>query len=605
MTSYAQIWDLESLLPHPATDEFRRSFEAFRNDLIALADRSETIPSPNGGDAAVVKQWLAFLDDYESVGMRATDLNAFLGCHAAGDANNRLFQQWEAQLATLEPDRERISTNLQFALQGVTPQQLSEFLNADRRLQSLEFFFHENQQWAALRLPKEQELLAADLAVDGIHAWGRLYDRLSGALKITVMEKGELVEKSPSQVQYDLPDSTARANNFYAANKSWNRIADPCAEALNHISGTRLTRYRRLGLEDHLVVPLAYNRMERKTLETMWQVVSDRKKCLVDYLNAKARLLGMNQLSWFDLQAPLPFGGLKGNQISYDAACDLIMKTFHDFSPDFGDFARMAIADRWIEAENRSGKRQGGFCTGFPSKKASRIFMTYVGSSDNMSTLAHELGHAYHSYVLKDRPWVLQDYPMNLAETASTFAEAVLGEQQLASAKSPTEKLLLLDHMLADAVAFLMNIHARFIFEDNYHRRRQKGELSPEEFCQFMVSAQQEAYLNALADEGWNPNFWISKLHFYISGLPFYNFPYTFGYLLSLGIYSLAGTFGAEFPDRYRQFLLATGNRRAESAVDGAFGYHLSEPTFWQKSIDVIESRVAQFLTLAEPLYVA
>ncbi|MDA1210878.1 MAG: M3 family oligoendopeptidase [Planctomycetota bacterium] len=605
MTAYAQVWDLDSLLPNPQSDEFRKAYDQFKRDLIGLADRSENLPAPDGNNRESVDQWVAFLSDFETVGMRASDFNAFLGCHAAAEATNRVFQQWEAQLATLEPDRERISANVQFALQGVELRAFESFLKADKRLKELAFFLEESQQWARLRLPKDQELLAADLAVDGIHAWGRLYDRLSGSLKITVMEKGELVEKSPSQVQYDAADRSVRSNNFFAANKAWNRIGEACAESLNHIAGTRLTRYRRLGLEDHLVLPLAHNRMERATLETMWRVVTEKKSCLVKYLQAKAKLLGLKQLAWYDLQAPLPVGGGGGSQISYDKACDLIIKTFTDFSSDFGEFARLAIEKHWIEAENRAGKRQGGFCTGFPTNKESRIFMTYVGTSDNMSTLAHELGHAYHSYVLRDEPWVLQDYPMNLAETASTFAEAVLGDQQLSTAESDDKKLLLLDHMLSDAVSFMMNIHARFIFEDHFHRRRKESELSPEELSQLMVEAQREAYLNCLTDDGWNPGFWISKLHFYISGLPFYNFPYTFGYLLSLGIYSLAESFGAEFPARYRQFLMATGSRRAESAVSEAFGYHLGEPDFWEKSIGVVESRVEQFLTLADARGVA
>src|SRR5690606_39109017 len=113
---------------------------------------------------------------------------------------------------------------------------------------------------AAQRLPKDQELLAAELAVDAIHAWGRLYDRLSGELRIDVMEKGEVVRKSPGQVSLDSPERTVRQNNFYAADRAWNTIADTSADALNHIAGFRLTKYQRLGLQDHLDAPLRLNR---------------------------------------------------------------------------------------------------------------------------------------------------------------------------------------------------------------------------------------------------------------------------------------------------------------------------------------------------------
>ncbi|MFP6769394.1 MAG: oligoendopeptidase F, partial [Planctomycetaceae bacterium] len=162
------------------------------------------------------------------------------------------------------------------------------------------------------------------------------------------------------------------------------------------------------------------------------------------------------------------------------------------------------------------------------------------------------------------------------------------------------EQLGILDTMLSDAVAFLMNIHSRFLFEDQFHRERVEGEVSPERLSELMIKFQKQAYLEALAEDGWNDTFWISKLHFYISSLPFYNFPYTFGYLLSLGIYAVARDAGsAEFPSRYREFLLATGNRGTEDAVKDSFGYDLREPDFWNRSLDVVADRVNRFVDLA------
>ena len=205
-----------------------------------------------------------------------------------------------------------------------------------------------------------------------------------------------------------------------------------------------------------------------------------------------------------------------------------------------------------------------------------------------MSTLAHELGHAYHSWVLRERPLFLRRYPMNLAETASTFAEAVLGEQRLDASTSTAEQLKILDLMLSDSVAFLMNIHARFLFEDNFHQERADGELTADRLSELMQSAQQAAYVNGLADDGWNPNFWISKLHFYISGLPFYNFPYTFGYLLSLGVYAVGKESSGDFPAQYRELLIATGCQETEAAVQSTLGYDLTQPDFWNKCLDIV-----------------
>jgi pepF/M3 family oligoendopeptidase len=597
MAKYAVTWDLDSLLPHPETAQFKELFEAYRKDLEKAAADSETLEPLS---KTTLKVWEEYVPRLSLLMSRSEDLHAFIGCHAAADAENKLFQQIEGQLAAVSPLRSQIFTNLEFALQKSADSDYSACMAASQPLKSIGFFLDECKRSAKFRLPKEQELLSADLAVDGIMAWSRLYDRISGALKIEVMEKGEIVRKSPGQVTFDSPERAIRQNNYFAASKAWKSIADTCADAINHIAGTRLVKYRRLGVQDHLDLPLRYNRLKRATLDTMWKCVSERKKTLTAYFDRKARLIGQEKLAWYDQTAPLPKGPGENSQISYDEACDTIVSTFSAFSPHMGDFAKRAIVDRWIEVENRGGKRQGGFCTGFPTKQESRIFMTYTNSADSMSTLAHELGHAYHSYVLKEQPYLLQDYPMNLAETASTFAEAVLAEHRLKTAKTTTEKLSLLDHALSDAVAFLMNIHARFIFENRFYLERKSGEVSTERLNELMLDAQKEAYLDVLDAEGWNPQFWASKLHFYIGGLPFYNFPYTFGYLLSQALFAIAPKIGPEFPDRYRKLLVLTGCRETEDAIQESLGFNPAEPELWHLALDVVDAKVKQFVELSE-----
>ncbi|QDV52642.1 M3 family oligoendopeptidase [Gimesia fumaroli] len=600
-TSYPLTWDLASLYPHPEHADFESVLKQMKASLEGLVSQvAELSTSTNPETDAGI--WGDFLTDYQAAIAELAGLFACLECYCSEDANNKHYQILMARLASIRPLRENIETQLQLTVRELSDEVLQQFCQQDARIQEIQFFLEDCKRNATLRLPKEQEILASQLAVDGLHAWGRLYDRLSGDLKIRIMEKGELVERSPGQVHFDSPERSIRENNFFAANKAWDTIADSCADALNHLSGTRLTIYSHLPVTDHLDAPLIYNRMQRSTLDTMWSVISKRKQKLVQFLEKKAEMLGLSQLCWYDLNAPLPLSGGESPEIHYDRACELIVNSFDQFSPDLSEFAERALRERWIEAENRPGKRQGGFCTTFPVQKQSRIFMTYTNSADSMSTLAHELGHAYHSYVLKDVPYALSDYPMNLAETASTFAEAVLGEQRLKAAKSKAEELQILDGMLGDSVAFMMNIHSRFLFEDRLHQERQEGELTPDRFSELMQQAQKEAYAGALDDAGWNPQFWISKLHFYISELPFYNFPYTFGYLLSLGVYALADTFSdpSEFAEKYRELLIATGCQVTEEAVANTFGYQLGETDFWNKSIDIIDRRVDRFLELAE-----
>ncbi|SFJ32647.1 M3 family oligoendopeptidase [Planctomicrobium piriforme] len=592
---YSITWDLDSLYPRPDSVEFKVLIDGFKEDLKQLAAVSETLPAPSKSSAKV---WGDFLEQVEKLFAYSCDLGAFVGCHTAADTENKAIQQIEGVLAATGPERNQVFTNLELALREISDEQLKEFAAADPRLKSLLFFLQDSRANAQFRLPKDLEMLSAELGVDGIHAWGRLFDRISGDLRIELMEKGEIVRKSPGQVRLDVLDRNTRVNNFYAIEKAWKKVEDTCADSLNHIAGTRLSRYKRLKTQDHLDAPLRFNRMQRKTLDTMWDVISQRKQVLLKFFERKAKLIGVERLAWYDQLAPLPQAASKGDTLTWDQACDTIIESFAEFSDELGDFAQKALDDRWVEAEDRSGKRQGGFCTGLPVRQQSRIFMTFTGSADSMSTLAHELGHAYHSHVLRSQPYLLQDYPMNLAETASTFAEAILGGKRLANAKTAGDKLGILNNMLTDSVAFLMNIHARFIFENQFHLERPAAELTADRLTEIMLAAQKEAYCDAFSE--WSSVFWTSKLHFYISGLPFYNFPYTFGYLLSLGLYSTAGEFGKDFPKKYRELLLATGSMNAEEAVKSTLGYDLTKPDFWNRSIDVIDRHVAEFLKTSD-----
>lgn len=595
-SKYSLVWDLDSLYPRPDSVEFKVLLDEYKGEISTLAAQSEKLPAVAAANA---KAWADFLDEVERVFAKSGDLGAFVGCHSAADSENKAYQQIEAILAATGPERNQVFTNIELAFRSLSDADLNAFAKGDSRLERIRFFLEDCRANSQLRLSKDLELLAAELGVDGIHAWGRFYDRVSGELKVEVMEKGEIVKKSVGRIRPDEMDRTVRQNNFFAVEKSWKKVADHCADALNHIAGTRLAKYKRLGTKDHLDAPLRANRMRRETLEAMWDTIIQRKGSLLKFFERKAQLLGLEKMSWYDQLAPLPQASRgTGDTLKWDDACDTVVQAFREFSPELGQFAEKSFVDRWIEAEDRSGKRQGGFCTGLPVRQQSRIFMTYRGSADDMSTLAHELGHAYHSYVLREQPFFLQDYPMNLAETASTFAEAVLGAKRLGRAQSTGEKLGILNNMIMDAVAFMMNIHARFIFENRFHVERAEAELTSDRLTEIMLEAQKEAYCNAF--EEWSSVFWISKLHFYISGLPFYNFPYTFGYLLSLGVYSTADEFGKSFPDRYRKLLIATGQQNAEEAVQSTLGYDLSKPDFWNRSIDIVDQRVNEFLKLSE-----
>lgn len=261
-------------------------------------------------------------------------------------------------------------------------------------------------------------------------------------------------------------------------------------------------------------------------------------------------------------------------------------------------FAQSAFEKSWIEAEDRPGKRPGGYCTELPETQESRIFMTYSNSVNEVATLAHELGHAFHSSVMWDLPALNRDYAMNVAETASTFAELIVADATLKAAKTKEEKINLLDTKLQNALAMFMNIHSRFIFENRFYSARQEGLVSEEEITQMMVEAQKEGYHDALAT--YHPHFWAAKLHFFIDDVPFYNFPYTFGYLFSLGIYAYANKKGTSFEQEYIELLRDTASMTTEELAQKHLGVDLTKPDFWQAGIDMVLEDINSFMTLSE-----
>jgi oligoendopeptidase F len=336
--------------------------------------------------------------------------------------------------------------------------------------------------------------------------------------------------------------------------------------------------------------------MSSDTLQSMWEVVEENKQPFVDFLQAKASLLRLKKLSWYDQEAPLSTQE-SGNLISYKEAASFITDCFEKFSPKMAEFAHQAFAKGWVESEDRPGKRPGGFCTGFPLKKESRIFMTYSGTNESVFTLAHEIGHAFHNHIIYNMPDMARHFPMNLAETASTFAEMIVSEAAFQKETVESHRLQLLNAKLQRSVIFFFNIHARFLFETRFYEQRKTGPLSPEELCGLMTQAQKEAYGDSL--DVYHPYFWASKMHFNTTELPFYNFPYTFGYLFSTAIY-LKAKASKNFEETYIALLADTGRMTVETLAEKHLNADLTKKEFWQKTINFLKEDTTSFLQLAK-----
>lgn len=588
-------WDLESLYPGGAGGPaIAGQVEHARVETQRLIEVFSELPVPhNAGD--IHDRWAVALLELEKLDDVLTDTESYALCSTAADTADDHAKVVYAKAAEIQVSRQQIDVPLWAKLSQITSEDFDRLLARDD-LSHMSMFLTEIRRQAEISMGPELEELQTALSRDGIHAWARLYDTVSGVLRV-VVDRGngdEELTDEQARCLLESPDTELREKVAKAIHKAWNQQVEITAAALNHINGFRHVVYRRRDI-DELEIPLRMNRMARSTLETMFAVIDDFKPVLTRYLEAKAKVLGLKELRWYDLDVPL---GVSEEVITYDEAQDFIVEHFGRFSSSLGDFANHALKSSYVEAENRTGKRGGGFCTSFPLKGQSRIFMTYADTRGSLQTLAHELGHAYHSNVLLDLPSRMRQYPMALAETASTFAESLVRQAAYEAATDDATRFEMLDGKLSDAVTFLMNIPGRFQFERSMYAARANGELRPTELTDLCVGAFKHAYNNALGE--YQSLFWSSKLHFFFTDVPFYNFPYSVGYLFSAGLFARALEEGSAFAERYRQLLRLTGHKTVEQVGQEALGIDLGQPEFWQSALSVVESNVNDFVELAQ-----
>jgi len=594
-------WDMTPYFPELDGDDYRRFVGALADDVAAL--RAELGDAPEPLDADGLERWVARLARLEELSTRSGHLAGYLGCLGAADSRNETVQRETAAAARARVELQKCFLAVQAVLRDVDDALFEELRDAPA-LEGAGYFLARLRHSARFRMAPELEMLASELDVDGLGAWGRLYDRVSGTLEFDLEVPGRPAERKPVAVTRSLlehADAAVRRAALAGSNAAWESMGEVVAACLNAIAGTRHTLYARRGVEHFLDPALFDAGIERATLDTLLSTVESRADVAHRYLRLKAKLLGVARLGFQDLMAPLPAAGGEDGAIPWEAGCERVVDAFGAFYPDLARFAQDAFARRWIDHTPRAGKRPGGFCSTSPLIGESRIFMTYNETLGDLSTLAHELGHAFHGKLMKDMRTWSRRYPMTLAETASTFAEQLVIDAVLADPDAPeSARATILDSRLQDAATFLCNIPMRFWFEEAFYEERRHGEVSIGRLKELMIAAQRRAYGDALDPDQLDPWFWASKLHFYITGISFYNFPYTFGYLFSLGIFARARAEGPSFLPRYEAMLRATGSDTAENVARDQLGIDLQHPDFWNASIDLIAADLDRFEALAD-----
>jgi len=597
-------WNLDNIFPSLESSELDGAVKDLSTRIKKLdqflekekISRNGEIPSSIERTAMLVSEYLQMTNEILAL---AGTIGAFLYGYISTDSFNTLAKRKESEFERITVQIHKQEVLFKGWLGEVVKQgtDLGGLIAANPAVQDHNFFLQETVEQSKYLMSDEEEALASDLSLSGGSAWQKLQGTVTSQISVPFEREGVIEDIPIAELQnirsYD-PDEQTRRRAFEAEIRAWEIMREPLAACMNGVKGTVLTLNQRRGREDALHEVLDQSRIDRETLQAMLGVMKESFPTFRRYFRAKAKRLGKDALAWWDLEAPV--GGFE-RRFTFEDARKFIVDNFSSFSPRMADFTQKAFDQRWIDAEPRKGKRGGAFCMDIPLNEESRILANYDGSLDQLSTLAHELGHAFHN----ECQWGLTELqritPMTLAETASIFNETLISESALEHAQSMEEELSILETSLVGAAGVIVDIYSRYLFETEVFEKRADAELSADDFCEIMLRCQAETYADGLDERYRHPYMWAWKPHYYSPSLSFYNFPYAFGQLFGLGLFALYQERGEDFIPDYESLLRSTGMGNAADLA-ARFDIDLRSPAFWKSSMDVIEGRVDRYIEL-------
>ena len=583
-------WDLSVLYKDFNDPQIEKDFERIN----ALIPQMKTLIG-SGKEPAALMEEVTDLD--EELQCLFGKLGSFANLTLATDAANRDAMQLMDRVMQLSVSASMLSSAYSRYLGSLSEDALENAIASSPKLQSVAFHLRRGRQ-GALHLPApEIEEWLLRMSLDGANAFSTLRDQLDATLLVDY--RGEQLPLSAVRGKAEDPDPQVRRDAYLAELAAYKKIEVPMAACLNGIKGQGLTMIDAEHFDSILAESLYNSNMDQQTLDAMWTACREYFPAFRRYLRKKGELLGhKNGLPFYDLFAPLQTGDAPAKTYTVEEAHDILLRELGKFTPDMADFIDHAFQNRWIDMFPRPGKGGGAFCAPVSHAEQSRVLTNFNGSLGDVSTLAHELGHAWHNRCMAGLPLVMRDAPMPLAETASIFNETLLANALRQGV--PHDQLLgLLDTDLQNSTQVVVDIYSRFLFESAVVDGKKTHNLSVDEMKQLMLDAQDQSYGDGLDPEYRHPYMWACKSHYYIPGLGFYNFPYAFGLLFGKGVYAQYLEKGADFVPTYNQLLRSCGSDMVAD-VAASVGIDVRSVDFWRASLKTIAQDIDLFIRLAD-----
>ena len=585
-------WSLKEVYSSFDSDEFKKDLKNLTEVIENINIWANDIVKDKEN---IVKKLEEYINKLTEVTDLSSKLSIFINLSLSVNTKDKDALKYSDILEKKLTNLVESSTKLERYISNID--EVDYIINKSELLKEHEFVLKTIIEQSKYLLSDKEENIIANMKNTGSNAWIKLKDNLISTLKVEIEEDGEIKELPLTIVlnmAYD-KDAKVRKKAYEAEIKSYKKVEEGVAAALNAIKGEVLTVCDFRGYEYPLEKTLIDSRMNQESLEAMFSAMKESLPIFRQYLRRKGEMLGHNNgLPFYDLYAPVCEADMK---FSYEEGTKFVEKNFRTFSYHLGDFAKKAINNNWIDVKPREGKVGGGFCENLHFIGESRILLNYGDNFGDVVTLAHELGHGFHGECLNDETILNSDYPMPIAETASTFCETIIKKAAIKDA-TKDEALAILETEISDCTQVIVDIYSRFLFEKSFFEARKESSLSVEEINKLMLNAQREAYGDGLDPDFLHPYMWTWKPHYYDPEYNYYNFPYAFGLLFAKGLYAEYIKKGQTFAKDYEKLLSITGKNKIADLAK-VMGIDINDKEFWRNSLKTIEEDIKEFIALS------
>lgn len=581
------------MYPSFNSDEFKKDIENIGEVIRDINDWAKDIVKNN--DNVVIKleeyieKFTTFIDLSSKLGM-------FINLNLSVNTKDKDALKYSDILDNKLTDLVEASTKIQRWISNIDD--IDAVINKSKLLEEHEFILKNIIEASKYLLSNKEESIIASMQNTGSNAWLKLKDNLISTLKVDIEQDGKINELPLTVVLNMSHDKNpkVRKKAYEAEIASYKKVEDGVAAALNGIKGEVLTICEFRGYNSPLEKTLVESRMDGESLDAMLSAMKESLPVFRKYLKRKGEMLGHNNgLPFYDLYAPVCDADMK---FTYEEGTKFVEKNFRTFSNNLGDFARKAIDNNWIDVKPKEGKVGGAFCENIHFLGESRFLLNYGDSFSDVVTLAHELGHGFHGECLNNETTLNSDYPMPIAETASTFCETIIKKAAVKEA-TKDDALAILEAEISDCTQVIVDIYSRFLFEKSLFEARKESALGVEEIKELMLKSQREAYGDGLDPNYLHPYMWTWKPHYYYADSNFYNFPYAFGLLFAKGLYAQYLKKADTFPKDYEKLLSITGKNKM-SDITKVMGIDIHDKNFWKSSLKTVEDDIEMFIDLSK-----